>query len=88
LRCLDAVSTPLEERPMIDPKKQDQTPRQGPPPEDPERTLESTLPTPGQSPGKPDSTQAERAAGVERKESDKPATPTVPPPVNYPPKLI
>lgn len=60
---------------MIDPRKKDQTPRQGPPPEDPERTPESTLPTSGQSPGKPDSTEADRAAAADPKP-------------NYPPKLI
>ena len=69
---------------MIDPKPQ---PRQGPPPEDPERTLESTLPRSGQSPGKPDSTEADRAANTEREKSGKPSTPA-PPPANYPPKLI
>jgi hypothetical protein len=69
---------------MIDPKPQ---PRQGPPPEDPERTPESTLPRSGQSPGKPDSTEADRAASKERKESGKTSTPA-PPPANYPPKLI
>ena len=76
---------------MNAPKKHEPTPRQGPPPEDPARTPESTLPRSGQSPGKPDSTEADRVAESDEADDEhRHDPPSAGPsqPVNYPPKLI